>query len=285
MVNGEPPYKQDARFWGWLAGAVGALVIVFMLLTPFIFRKVALDAYGCPQAGSRYKTVILLDNSDRLSSKQRANLDIFLGCIMGNVADGTVLANDVCANEHAVDKYERLVAYQLPDHGARPELLESACSPGNITTRKVSEKLSEGRRFAYAKWERFKLDIYSSFEHSRLSAGADQTPLLEGIQYIASREFSPPNVARHLAKNAKPEGRLIVISDFIQNSSALNQFKQLGSLEGILRDYPFSLSATQIEMRYLKRPAYKSYQTPAHQSWWAEFLNYKGYGIPKAEVW
>ena len=116
-------------------------------------------------------------------------------------------------------------------------------------------------------------------------SGSSRSPILEAIQYISGREFAPPKVASRLAKEDKPEGRLIIISDFIQNSEWLNQFQNLGSLENALKNYPFNLQATKIEMRYLKRIAYQKYQTLEHQSWWAEFLNYKGYGIPAAEVW
>ena len=278
-------HERNASLWGWVAGSIGVVVIVLMLVLPFILQKGQLDEYGCPETGSTYKTVILLDNSDPLSVNQHANLDVFLGCLMGVIPEGVNVSNQLCANEQAIAKHERLVAYQLPEQGERPELLESSCSPGHFDSRKVSEKLSEGRHYAHAKWERFKLHIYGSFERSRASSGAQITPLIEALQYIASREFAPPNIARRLAAQNKLEGRLIVISDFIQNSSTLNQFKELGSLEEIVRDYPFSLAAATIEMRYLKRPAYSRYQTLEHQSWWAELLNHKGHGTLKAEVW
>lgn len=285
MVERVRRYTRHASAWGWLAGGVGGLVIVLMLSAPFMLSNVPLDEYGCPETGSIHKTVILLDTSDPLNEKQSADLDVFLGCLMGNIEGGSAVANTMCADTVAVAKYAQLVAYQLPEQGVQPELLESGCNPGNVHSRSISDKLTEGRRFAHTKWERFKLDIYGSFERSKLSSGAAQTPLLEGIQYIASREFSPPNVARRLARARQPEGRLIIISDFIQNSEALNQFEGLGRLPSVLQDYPFSLAAAEIEMRYLKRVAYRRYQTPQHQSWWAEFLNYKAYSVPKAEVW
>lgn len=278
--------NQKSAAWGLGAGLVGALIIVGMLLLPLIFKHPNLDEYGCPESGTLFKTVILLDVSDPLSEKQKANLDVFLGCLMGGIESGTASANKSCQQDAAIHKYDRLVAYQLPgidvDH---PELLQSACSPGDVNNRSFSDKLSEGRRYARANWERFKLDIYGSFERSKLFRGANSSPLLEGIQYVASREFSPPNVARRLAGAKKPEGRLIIISDFMQNTDELSHYKNLGALPDVIKQYPFSLSAAEIEMRYLQRANISVYQTQAHQTWWAELFNYKGYGVPSAEIW
>ena len=156
----------------------------------------------CPKAtGPVGATVLLLDTSDPLTPKHRAELERLAGQI---------------ASEHAgrmgIGPGELLAVYELTQDPGAPKQLIEVCRPlKNPKNRTWRDDIHQGRRFAERDWERFEDALANAFpEHE--SEPQLTSPLLETITVLA---------ARHVPGKRGDERfkvHLVIFSDLLQHT-------------------------------------------------------------------
>ncbi len=100
------------------------------------------------------------------------------------------------------------------------------------------------------------------------------SPILETIAAISVQSFG-----RNSTRNSGEKTRnLVIISDFLQNSSILTQYRPYESVtefsnnEGWIHTLS-SLHNASIDMLYVSRPKVKHIQNQVHKNWWCEYFN------------
>ena len=240
----------------------------FLLVCVIAFYQVGThvpetDDRLCPKAtGPVGATVLLLDTSDPLTPKHRAEL----GRLAGQIA-----------SEHAgrmgIAPAELLAVYELTqDPGAPKQLIEVCRPPKNPNDRTWRDDIHQGRKFAERDWERFEDALANGFPE-RESASQPTSPLLETIAVLA---------ARHVPGKRGDERfkvHLVVFSDLLQHSSRVSHYGPYPDAKDMrhrARDLLTDLTGTQVSLFRLERPKYAKWQTERHYYWWTELIQEQG---------
>ena len=217
----------------------------------------------CPEdTGPRGATVLLLDTSDPLTPKHRAELER--------------LARDI-ESEHpgrmGIAPGELLAVYELTQDPGAPKELVQVCRPlKNPKNRTWRDDIHQGRRFAEQDWKSFKDGLTKVFPE-RESEPQPTSPLLETITVLA---------ARHAPGKRGNKGfkvHLIIFSDLLQHTPRFSHYGPYPDAKDMRRsaqDLLTDLTGTKVSLFWLKRPKYAKWQTRHHYYWWTNLIRIQG---------
>src|SRR5215469_6877721 len=212
---------------------------------------------GCLSAAAPASlTTILIDSSDPLSQRQEAD-------IRGKLED---IRRSIAANG-------RVEIYSLvgkPDALLAP--IVAACNPGDPN--KVNPFFAS-QRIAEDQWQALFVSPFDRAIRESLSDNPSKnSPIMEAIQSIAIE-----SLARDLFKDVPR--RLIIVSDLIQNTPALNQYRDRTSF-GAFSSGPYyrrvraDLRGVSVTVLYVWRDTTKAIQGRTHAEFWNELLSNEG---------
>ena len=236
----------------------------FILIAIFVYilgQPPSIDPHTfCPQDTKNIGvTVLLIDISDKLTDSQAVRLKNELENI-----------SNVSAERPSafLKKGDKMLVYFVEPEGQIPSMVFSMCHPGDIENRTQRDKLSEGVIFARKKWNEFTDDISASIDDKiSSSTGIATSPLIETIQFIREKSFPPPDLMNKITNY-----RLVVWSDFLQNSAEGNHFETLGDYEVALKRNPIKLRGIELYVFQLVSKNYVRYQTNEHVVWWRKLF-------------
>ena len=249
--------RRRARTFG-----VGTAVVVGVLMAGLWWmRGEELDPQGCPKnSGPSREVIVLLDASDPLSDKHRAEL----GRILREMTNPAVSGRHTAL---AVRAGERVSFYRLSSTGT-PELRgEQVCNPGgDPENRTWIEYLTKGSVIDKWRHDRFVRIIEEAFPKED---GPEQpkSPLLETIAVITA-SHAPSGRADQDTKPA----HLIVISDLLQHTSMLSHYRPYPAPDSLPRELQSDLSRVEVSLFRLERHKYAKFQTPEHYYWWTDLV-------------
>ena len=240
--------------------AIGGLMIALWTM-----KGEPLDRQGCPsKSGPSREVVVLLDTSDPLSDKHKAELRRIL----------REMTNPAASGRHgtlAVREGERVTLYLLNSTGPPEAPVAQICNPGgNPEERQAIEALTEGGMITQWRWQQFVKTIEALFPAEEGEA-QPQSPILETIAVITARHAR----SRRVEKDAKPT-HLIVISDLLQHTGMLSHYRTYPAPESLGMVLSTDLSQVEVSLFRLERQKYAKYQTPEHYYWWTEWVEAMG---------
>lgn len=244
--------------------AVCALLLIgVVVFYQFGTLPLETDDRLCPKdTGPVGATVLLLDTSDPLTPKHRAELER--------------LANQI-ASEHVgrmgIAPGELLAVYELTQDPGAPKELIQVCRPiKNPKDRTWRDDIHQGRRFAERDWNHFEEALANAFPE-REGESQPTSPLLETITVLA---------ARHMPGKRGDEGfkvHLVVFSDLLQHTprfSHYGPYPDAKEMRHDARDLLTDLTGTRVSLFRLERPKYAKWQTEHHYYWWTELIQEQG---------
>ena len=245
---------------------IGAILVVAALMGGlWMMKEESLDGQGCPRkSGPSREVVVLLDTSDPLSDKHRAELGRILREMTSPAASGR-------HGGLAVRQGERVTLYLLNSIGAPEAPIAQICNPGGSPEeRQAIDALTEGGVITQWRWEQFVKTIEALFPAAEGEA-QPQSPILETIAVITPRHAS----SRRAEKDAKP-AHLIVISDLLQHTGKLSHYRSYPAPESLGAELSTDLSRVEVSLFRLERQKYAKYQTPEHFYWWTDWVEAMG---------
>lgn len=253
--------RRRAKTFAIIAILGGALLIGFLWMQ----QGEGLDHQGCPKkTGPSREVVVLLDTSDPLGDKHKAELRRILREMTSPAASGR-------HNALVVRKGERVTLYRLESTGAPERPIAQICHPGgNPEEEQRFKELTKGTVITEWRWEQFIRVIEAMFPAEEREA-QPSSPILETITVIAARHAS----SRRAEKDSKPT-HLIIISDLLQNTGMLSHYTPYPNPEEIPRELKTDLSRVEVSLFRLERHKYESYQTPEHYYWWTDWVEAMG---------
>ena len=243
---------------------VGVLLLIGVVAFYQVGTRVPeTDNRLCPKAtGPVGATVLLLDTSDPLTPKHRAEL----GRLAGQIASQQ-------AGRMGIAPGEILAVYQLTQDPGAPKQLIEVCRPHkNPKDRTWRDDIHQGRRFAERDWERFEDALANAFPKHE-SEPQPTSPLLETIAVLA---------ARHTPGKRGDERfkvHLVVFSDLLQHSprfSHYGPYPDAKNMRHLARDLLTDLTGVRVSFFRLERPKYAKWQTERHYYWWTELVQEQG---------
>jgi hypothetical protein len=201
----------------------------------------------------------VVDRTDPISSTTALALSNELQTIVGQVAQYGAL------HLYAIDGASEGVA----------EPIFFRCNPGSEDD---VDELTGSKERARRRFDReFAAPLQGAIESLTSAKTATSSPIMEGIQGAALRALSSPNV-----KEASPK-RLIIASDFMQNSEAVSFYgraasSELGAPDGL--DAP--LKGVQVGMMFIQRPGRPGPSIDELKAVWREYFVQSG--VAPAEV-
>ena len=94
------------------------------------------------------------------------------------------------------------------------------------------------------------------------------SPIVESIQFIRANDFPPPDLMNEDVKH-----KLVIWSDFLQNSAEGNHFKNLDEGEAFYARNPVDLDLVELTTFYMLSNKYSKHQTPEHKKFWRDFFS------------
>ena len=246
--------------------AIVAVLVVAALVGGLWTQKGEdLDHQGCPKrTGPSREVVVLLDTSDPLGDKHKAELRRILREMTSPAASGR---HDALA----VRKGERVTLYRLESTGVPERPIAQICHPGgNPEEKQRFKELTKGTVITEWRWEQFVRVIEAMFPAEEREA-QPSSPILETIAVITARHAT----SRRAEKDSKPT-HLIIISDLLQNTGMLSHYMPYPNPEEIPRELSTDLSRVEVSLFQLERYKYESYQTPEHYYWWTDWVEAMG---------
>ncbi len=242
----------------------GALLLVGVVTFYQVGTRVPeTDERLCPkEAGPVGATVLLLDTSDPLTPKHRAELERLAGQIVSEQVGQIGIAAG-----------ELLAVYELTqDPGAPKKLVEVCRPPVNPKNRSWRDDIHRGWRFHERDWERFEEALTNAFPKHE-SQPQQTSPLLETLAVLAAR-YVPGKRG-----NEAFEVHLVVFSDLLQHSSRLSHYGLYPDAKEMrlqARDLLTDLTGTRVTLFRLERPEYAKWQDERHYYWWTELVMEQG---------
>ena len=244
-------------------GVAGLLLIGVVAFYQVGTRVPETDDRLCPKAtGPIGATVLLLDTSDPLTPKHRAELER----LAGQIASENV-------GRIGIAPGEILAVYEMTQDPGAPTQLIEVCRPlKNPKDRTWRDDIHQGRRFAERDWERFEDALADAFpEHE--SEPQPTSPLLETIAVLAARHVPGKR------GNDQFKVHLVVFSDLLQHTSRLSHYGPYPDAKVMRhssRDLLTDLTGVRVSLFRLERPKYANWQSDRHYYWWTELVQEQG---------
>ena len=246
-----------------------AIVIVIIVLVGLggVFRFVqgraaqlaALDPETlCPKSGPTSQFAVLIDRTDALTEIQ-----------------GEALRRQITAWAAAIPKHGSFKVYEVGHSGtvggALLQPVVAVCNPGDGTDQSAIDSNPKMWRARYE--EKFQTPISAMLERMRLDEEAKTSPILEGVQAIAVKDFGPD----------APQGpkTLMIVSDLLQNQSGFSLYQGVPQLDAFwVTAYASSvrsnLTGIHTEIYLLHRLKAATKQTDALGKFWIDWLERQG---------
>jgi hypothetical protein len=245
--------------------AVAALSVLGAAIVWAVIRGKEQDALSadtfCPKAGPIAVTAVLIDRTDGLTAIQVE-----------------ALKSRFDAWAHAIPKYGALVVYDVGDGDELLDPVLSLCNPGDGSDQSALD--SNKKMWAQRYEEKFATPVHALIENMRFDTEAASSPILEAVQAIAVRDFGPQ-------RSGMPK-RLIIVSDLLQHTSAVNFYKKVPD-PGEFRRTAFGrsvavdLSGVMVDIYFLNRMDAAMKQTNALGAFWMHWLRDLG-GSPTFSI-
>ena len=242
-----------------------AVVIVLVVLAGlgglFLFvnqRAAALASLDpdslCPKAGPTSQFDVLVDRTDALTEVQ-----------------GEALKRQILAWAEAVPKYGAFKVYEVGHGGGLLQPVVAVCNPGDGSDQSSLDSNPAMWRQRYR--EKFTAPIEDMLERMRLDEEQKQSPIMEGVQAIAVKDFGPD----------APKGpkTLMVVSDLLQNENGLSLYKAVPAIDAFwptpyAASLRVNLSGIHVEVYMLHRLKAAAKQTDALGKFWIDWLERQG---------
>ena len=217
----------------------------------------------CPKdSGPVGATVLLLDTSDPLTPKHRAELER----LAGQIASEHVGPMGIAAGE-------LLSVYELTQDPGAPKQLIDVCRPFiNPKDRTWRDDIHRGWRFHERDWGRFEDELANAFPE-RVGKPQPTSPLLETIAVLAAR------YALGKRGDERFKVHLVVFSDLLQHSPRLSHYGPYPDAKEMrhrARDLLTDLTGARVSLFRLERPKYAKWQSKRHYYWWTELVIEQG---------
>ncbi len=252
---------------GLLFGWIGAFVAVAILVVAGIgLMRLRGDLANrdsvslCTTKNPAAITALLFDSSDSLSALQQIKVRQILDATLQTVAKG-----------ERVDVYMATAeAGQL----ARP--LFSKCNPAAV---EGATGLSENpERMLELRRTQFVQPLEHAIEKALQAKSRKTSPILETIAAASVQSYGRASTGYGPRRGTY---RLVVVSDFLQNSDVLTHYKafpdvnEFSSMAGWVSTLA-SLNGVSTNMIYINRPGSLRFQNNKHRIWWCEYLIKRG---------
>ncbi len=243
---------------------VGACLIIGVAVFYQVGTRVPeTDDRLCPKAtGPGGATVLLLDTSDPLTPKHRAELER--------------LAKQIASEQTGpmgIAPGELLAIYELTQDPGKPKKLLEVCRPlKNPKDRTWRDDIHQGRSFAERDWRQFEHALKAGFP-AEANEPRQSSPLLETIAVLAARHVSGKR------GDERFKVHLIVFSDLLQHSPRLSHYGPYPDVKEIrrqARDLLTDLTGTRVSLFRLERPNYAKWQSERHYYWWTDLIVQQG---------
>lgn len=215
-------------------------------------------ATGCPKDGE-YSAIfaVLLDTTDSLSAVQQEIVQKKL--------------EDLAEN---LPRYGKLDVFVVRESSHRLiEPLLQVCNPGRASD---TNEWTGNPRLMEKRWHAKFMDPLDNSLKTALSDSAitKQSPIMEEIQQVSVQAFFETS-AKTTTK------RLVIVSDMLQNSTILNQYRQPEPFEqfehqaGFVKVRP-QLNDVDVTLLYIRRPSQFNRQGRKHIEFWKSFFTASG---------
>ena len=252
----------------WRKIMIPLTVAVILIAGAVVFHQIGTrvpetDDRLCPKdSGPIGATVLLLDTSDPLTPKHRAELER----LAGQIASEQVGRMGIAAGE-------LLAVYELTQDPGAPRQLIDVCRPFiNPKDRTWRDDIHRGWRFHERDWGRFEDALANAFPE-REGKPQPTSPLLETIAVLAARH------APGKRGDERFKVHLIVFSDLLQHSPRLSHYGPYPDAKEMLRrarDLLTDLTGARVSLIRLERPEYAKWQSKRHYYWWTELVMEQG---------
>jgi hypothetical protein len=212
----------------------------------------------CPKSGPTSQFAVLIDRTDALTEIQ-----------------GEALRRQITAWAAAIPKHGSFKVYEVGHSGtvggALLQPVVAVCNPGDGTDQSAIDSNPKMWRARYE--EKFQTPISAMLERMRLDEEAKTSPILEGVQAIAVKDFGPD----------APQGpkTLMIVSDLLQNQSGFSLYQGVPQLDAFwVTAYASSvrsnLTGIHTEIYLLHRLKAATKQTDALGKFWIDWLERQG---------
>ncbi|WP_300578166.1 hypothetical protein [Phenylobacterium sp.] len=254
--------RETLKGWLQISGVVALTAVVGV--TYFMVAKGAKaldDETLCPREPSSV-TVLLVDVTDPMTTAQKQDFQ-----------------NQLDHLRRTIPRYGKLIVTKVDSSSS--ELLKPIivrCNPGTATD--VSEWNGNPRAVQEAHDQKFVAPLEAAFKDLSGASGADRSPILESIQSVALTELAP------LESSDTPR-KVVVVSDLLQNTDAINFYDRLPSPDELLESAAFrrvrtDLSGVQFEIWMLERSDATTTQPRALVDLWDSAIAAQGGSIERA---
>jgi hypothetical protein len=237
-----------------LAGLGG----VFWFVQGRAAQLAALDPESlCPKSGPTSQFAVLIDRTDALTEIQ-----------------GEALRRQITAWAAAIPKHGSFKVYEVGHGGALLQPVVAVCNPGDGSDQSAIDSNPKMWRARYE--EKFQAPISAMLERMRLDAEAKTSPILEGVQAIAVKDFGPD----------APQGpkTLVIVSDLLQNQQGFSLYQGVPALDAFWAT-PYgasvrsNLTGIHAEIFLLHRTKAAAKQTDALGKFWIDWLERQGAAV------
>jgi len=208
----------------------------------------------CPKRGPTSQLAVLVDRTDALTEIQ-----------------GEALRRQITAWAAEIPKHGSFKVYEVGHGGALLQPVVAVCNPGDGSDQSAIDSNPKMWKARYE--EKFQAPISAMLERMRLDEEATTSPILEGVQAIAVKDFGPD----------APQGSktLIVVSDLLQNRQGFSLYQGVPALDDFWAS-PYgasvrsNLSGIHAEIYLLRRVKAAAKQTDALGKFWIDWLERQG---------
>jgi hypothetical protein len=216
----------------------------------------------CPKSGPTSQFAVLIDRTDALTEIQ-----------------GEALRRQITAWASAVPKHGSFKVYEvghsgIEGGGALLQPVVAVCNPGDGSDQSAIDSNPKMWRARYE--EKFQAPVSAMLERMRLDEEAKQSPILEGVQAIAVKDFGPD----------APQGpkTLMIVSDLLQNQAGFSLYQGVPKLDAFwatpyAASIRVNLSGVHTEIYLLHRAKAAAKQTDALGKFWIDWLERQGAAV------
>ena len=223
-----------------------------------------LDESLCPRDERPPRnTVLLLDTSDPLSTKHRAELRRLVTELQSATAELRVAPG------------EALIVYELGTDLEELAPVLEICNPGEHPDQwEWWQELTRGRAIDLQRWRRFREAVEGLFDQIETETAQSSSPIIETLGVIVPRHAPS---ARESAANGGGQTHIILFSDLLQHSKALSQYSAYPAAQEIrktpgLRALQTDLTGIDVSLFRLERSRDARWQTRDHYYWWTHLV-------------
>ena len=227
-----------------------------------------LDENLCPRDRTPGRTTILvLDTSDPLTTKHRAELKRLVEELQAPDAEA----------ELRVAPGEALVAYELAENLDALEPVLKVCNPGQRPDEwGWQQELTQGKQVAWRRWRRFQDIVERLFDEAHDETSRSRSPIIEMLGVIVPRHAPSRRLG---AGSGGSRTHVILFSDLLQHSAALSHYGSYPPAADVLdtnglRALRTDLAGVDVSLYRLERSRARDarWQTRDHYYWWTELI-------------